>query len=188
MLDQFLDKVAAVFEFRETLTPETDRGCALMAAAYLDARLEGLLRASFVDSSVADELLEPAKPLGSFSSRIDAAFVLGLLGASERRDLHLIRKIRNDFGHNADPITFEFPAIASRCSELTFSYHESGAGARSHFTSAVFAILATIDGGLHHATHAALRADPPISEELKKQARETALALMQTEIKPDEET
>ena len=39
-----LDRVAEVFEFRRSLTPETDRGCALMAAAYLDAETRGTLK------------------------------------------------------------------------------------------------------------------------------------------------
>ncbi len=40
---------AEVLLFRATLDDETDRGCALMAAAYLDSQLEELLRKTFVD-------------------------------------------------------------------------------------------------------------------------------------------
>ena len=84
MLEDFFAKAGAVFEFRKTLTPETDRGCALMAAAYLDDRLGALLRAVFVDSDIAGELLEQSKPLGTFSSRIDAVFLLGLLSPAHQ--------------------------------------------------------------------------------------------------------
>ena len=106
---QNYDQIVA---FRRTLTPESDRGCALIAAAYVDAQLETLLRSYFVDDSkCVDELLANSKPLGTFSARIDLTYALGLLPADIYRDLHLIRKIRNDFGHNPAPITFEEPAI-----------------------------------------------------------------------------
>jgi DNA-binding MltR family transcriptional regulator len=57
-------------------------------------------------------------PLATFSSRIGVAYLLGLLPSVIRRDPHLIRKIRNDFAHSAEPLSFQFPAIASRCNEL----------------------------------------------------------------------
>jgi DNA-binding MltR family transcriptional regulator len=177
MLEELFAEAGAVFEFRKTLTPETDRGCALMAAAYLDEQLGALLRAVFVDSKIADELLEQSKPLGTFSSRIDAVFLLGLLSPAQRRDLHLIRKIRNDFGHKPDPITFEYPAIANRCLELTYSMHDERGDSRSHFTSSVFAVLATIDAALQRVAHFAIKPDPVVSEEMKRQTRELAAQL-----------
>jgi hypothetical protein len=42
------EKLKEVAKCRDTLNPETDRGCALMAAAYLDSQLELLLRKSFI--------------------------------------------------------------------------------------------------------------------------------------------
>lgn len=39
-----------VLEFRSSLTPETDRGVALVCAAYLETELGALLRKSFVNS------------------------------------------------------------------------------------------------------------------------------------------
>ena len=81
------------FDFRPTLTPETDRGCALMAAAYLDSQLDELLRAVFIDDQkVVGALLRREGPLGSFSAKIDMAYSLGLLPADAYRDLHLTEK------------------------------------------------------------------------------------------------
>ena len=95
--DAVLAKAIQAVDFRPTLTPETDRGCALMAAAYLDSQLEELLRAVFVDDQkVVSELLQSERALGSFSAKIDMAYSLGLLPADAYRDLHLIRKIRNE--------------------------------------------------------------------------------------------
>jgi hypothetical protein len=45
-LPPWFDKLV---EFRESLTPETDRGCALMAAAFLDTKLQELLQRCFVN-------------------------------------------------------------------------------------------------------------------------------------------
>jgi hypothetical protein len=44
MLQQVLSSAKEVFAFRSSLNQETDRGCALMAAAYLDTELEWLLK------------------------------------------------------------------------------------------------------------------------------------------------
>jgi DNA-binding MltR family transcriptional regulator len=123
--DKLFDEISSrrfpeIVKFRQALTPESDRGCALHAASYLDGELETLLRARLVDDAkTVQEFFRPDGPLGSFSARIDMAYLLGLIGPAARRDLHLIRKIRNDFGHNPSPINFSDPAIASRCRELS---------------------------------------------------------------------
>jgi len=69
-----------VMDFRQGLTPETDRGCALMAAEYLSNQLEELLRAHFVDDlKVCESIFEGANAtLGTFSSRIDMALLAGI--------------------------------------------------------------------------------------------------------------
>lgn len=135
----------AAMDFRESLTPETDRGCALMAAAYLDSRLAEWLASYFVaDSKAAVAFLGQDKPLSTFSSRIDAAYLLGLITQNERRALHLIRKIRNDFGHIPEPISFDDQRIASRCKNLeAMNFYKRGKH-RAMFTGAVMILLASI--------------------------------------------
>lgn len=186
MRDQLDKQIDAVFAFRHSLTGESDRGCALMAAAFLDAQLDQLLRRTFVaNEHIAEDLLGPSKPLGTFSSRIDLAFMLGFLSEHERRDLHLIRKVRNDFGHDPSLLTFEHPPIASRCRELTHSYHEADARPRGHFTSAVFGILATIDIAILRAKHMNQRPHREITEGMKHATRESARPLV-AELYPNE--
>jgi DNA-binding MltR family transcriptional regulator len=177
-LNKQLDEV---FLLRGSLSGESDRGCALMAAAFLDGQLEKLLRQTFVASErIADDLLGPSKPIGTFSSRIDLAFMLGFLSEQQRRDLHLIRKIRNDFGHNPSPITFDHPPIANRCRELTYSFHKQEARARGHYTNAVFNILATIDSAILRTKHTEQRLDYEITEEIKQTTKEIARAAIDT--------
>ncbi len=98
-------------------------GCALMAAAFLDNKIRILLKSFFLDRpKIAEELFQSYGPLGTFSSRIDMAFMLGLLTSETYKDLHLIRKIRNDFSHTALPLTFSEESIANRCRELVCSF------------------------------------------------------------------
>lgn len=110
----------ALLRMRRTLSLETDRGCALVAAAYLDHELGKLLRAFFVDDpSTADEFLGNNRPLGTFSSRIQACLLLGLLRKDQCRDLDLIRKIRNEFAHLSERLSFESPQIRDRCKSFS---------------------------------------------------------------------
>jgi DNA-binding MltR family transcriptional regulator len=39
-------------------------------------------------------------PLGTFSARTKAAYVMGLIERKEYEEINIIRKIRNEFGHN----------------------------------------------------------------------------------------
>ena len=120
----FPDYMVEVLDFRRSLQDETDRGCALMVASLLDFKLEQLLRSRFVDDKrSSDAMLETGHALGTFSSRIDLAYLLGLIGPQTKRDLHLIRRIRNDFGHRHLPLAFTDASVRDRCQEL-FHYHE----------------------------------------------------------------
>jgi len=105
-IEEQFDKLDQVIRFRLSLEVETDRGCALMAGAYLDSELKKLLKNHLVSNEkIQDELFELSRPLGTFSSRIDPAYLLGLIGPQAHRDLHLIRKIRNDFGTRLPQLT-----------------------------------------------------------------------------------
>ncbi len=102
----------------EVFRHESDRAVGVLAPAYLDALLEDLLRDFFIEGKSADVLLRPDGPLGTFSSKIDAAHALGFINDDTQRDLNLIRKIRNDFAHQVDLHSFEDDPIKNRCAEL----------------------------------------------------------------------
>ena len=149
-----MDRFDEVISFRDALSTESDRGCALFAASYLDGELEALLRQRFVDDKrIADHVLQADGSLGTFSARIDVAFLLGLIGDLTRRDLHLIRKIRNEFGHSARSINFSEQSIASRCRELTLVTRPGDMPPRGRFTNAVLGAAAMIHSALDDATH-----------------------------------
>ena len=134
-----------VVQFRQALTSESDRGCALFAAAYLDISLSDLLYVSLVENKNVDkDLFEGTAPLSNFSSRIKLAYYLGLISLNCRRDLDIVRGIRNDFAHKPEIISFKTQSIHDRCKNLSFSYHEKDVDPRSHFTAAVMIVLGHI--------------------------------------------
>lgn len=102
---------------------ESQRASAILAAAMLEQALEALLRGRLVPiPTQTDPLFDAAyAPLSSFSSKIDLCFRLGLISGPLTRDLHLIRKIRNDFAHNVTGCTFDDSAVRSRVLELVRS-------------------------------------------------------------------
>jgi|GEM_PF-1802399 len=114
--------------FMNELGKETDRGAALVAAAFLENVLETVLRAFFIDEqnvsknkSVVRKVFN--KYLESFTSRIDLAYCLGLIGPNAYYDLNLIRNIRNKFAHSYKSINFEDDEVKADCENLKTAKH-----------------------------------------------------------------
>jgi DNA-binding MltR family transcriptional regulator len=107
--DQSIDLVREWHDVMQELQSESDRGAALMGAAYLDTALKSLIQANLAGGNVVvDKLLNvPNAPLGTFSSRIAMAYGLGLIGPNYFRTLESIREIRNAFAHFRRRFTFE---------------------------------------------------------------------------------
>lgn len=143
-----------VLSLRTVLSEETDRGCALMAAAYLDSELAKLIRARLVnDEKLAKDLLEFNGPLGSFSARIDFAYMLGLISSATRSNLHLLRKIRNEFAHVVSNISFKTSEISSRCHELTGFGLSKNLKPRAKFIRSMMITAASIHAALPRTLH-----------------------------------
>lgn len=105
--------------FMEDLQKETDRGVALVGAAFLDDVLAALLRAAMVDDSkITNKLLEYPGPVSTSAARADLAYCMGLLGPDMYADLKVIREVRNRFGHSHVPASFEDAEIARLCGQL----------------------------------------------------------------------
>jgi len=124
-----------------SLSAESDRGCALIAAAHLDAAL-GVLLNQFFATPAPEEFFKGSGPLATFSSRIDLSFCLGLIPTYIRRDLDLIRSIRNEFAHELDlEINFESASIAARINESHFAKLVGFKGKKTR-------VLISVDGDL----------------------------------------
>lgn len=96
---------------------ESDRACAVLGAALLDARLESLYERRL--RNFKEELLSNSGPLGAFSARIRVARALAWISEDVRFDLDQIRSIRNEFAHNVDhELAFSNQSIADKCRTL----------------------------------------------------------------------
>lgn len=182
--EHFLKKQREEFiAFRSALTDESDRGCALFAAAYLDKALSDLLFLSLVeDKKIDKDLFEGTAPLSSFSARIKLAYYLGKISKVCRSDLDMIRGIRNEFAHHAEIISFDDQSIADRCRNLRFSYHEKVQKPRAHFTAAVSRILAILQStGLKSTAPILMDDDCPTETEKEKVRAQTERVLQEFE-------
>ncbi|WP_175444810.1 MULTISPECIES: hypothetical protein [unclassified Janthinobacterium] len=142
-------------QFTRALYDESDRGLALIAASALDFDLGQLLRKTVVDNKkIAKEIFETSRPLSSFSSRIDVAYLLGILSIEEHHELHLIRKIRNEFGHSFDDTSFSTKKIKSMCEHLKLSIYPD-APERNKFQMSTAFLLGSLKKSIEQAQHVA---------------------------------
>ena len=114
----------AVIRLQAELKDESPRGVVLIATAMLEEALRELLVAYLVpNASSSDTLLDGLNSaVGTFSSKIDIAYRLGLVSHSFCRDLHVIRRIRNDVAHQPKGFKFEDASPEQRILALSKSH------------------------------------------------------------------
>jgi hypothetical protein len=107
-------------EFSTQLGKETDRGVALVGAAFLENLLGALLEDFLLeDRKITKKLLKgPLAPFGGFYPRTIASYSLGLISADEMHDLDIIRSVRNDFAHKAKSLSFSTPSVQKKLKNL----------------------------------------------------------------------
>ena len=107
-----MQKVAA------ELRKESERGCVVLAFAWMDDQLTFNLRKYLLPSvqqaEKADELLGVGRPIGNAATKIDLCLRLGLLQPNTHKSLHMFRRLRNDFAHLASNISFADQSIHDR--------------------------------------------------------------------------
>jgi hypothetical protein len=112
------------FKFIDEFKGESDRAAVILGAAKLDALLAQLLDRVLLPSIGSnDELLDGDSPLATFSARINACYRLGLIGPAFAKTLHLVRRIRNAFAHEAVGVSLESGAHADRLKSLLLPLH-----------------------------------------------------------------
>jgi len=105
--------------FLQEFQQETDRAAAVLAMAYIDSKLEELLRSKFVSKhKIINNLFDGQGGLSSFSAKVSIAYAVGLISLLAAQDLHVIRQIRNDFAHKSHGLSFQTASIANRVSAL----------------------------------------------------------------------
>lgn len=106
--------------FEREFENESDRASVIHAVSMLDEVLTSLLKTKLVPSPTAsDPLFENVySPLYTFSSKIDFAYRLGLISKKMCRDIHTIRKIRDEFVRNISGCNYENQSVRNRIEAL----------------------------------------------------------------------
>ena len=153
-LDRYFKLQDALLEFNKLFNYDEpdDRSIALVGSIFLETLLEHILWAFLVDdANEVEKLLKYDQPLGTFSGKITMTYCLGLIYRPVRNDLHLARKIRNEFAHNLYA-TFEDERIRSWCSALEWhkiayvAHPPSDATARELFQVGINQLVSYLDG------------------------------------------
>jgi hypothetical protein len=106
----------------EELSGESARAAITVGGAMVEHALEQLLRSRLrrpTNKTEVSYLFTDQGILGTFWEKIWTAYFMKLIGPRARRELDLIRLIRNEVAHNINPVTFETQEIANRCRELS---------------------------------------------------------------------
>ncbi|WP_425417497.1 hypothetical protein [Oricola indica] len=113
--------IGDVFTKFDYIKKTEDRPAAIIAATDLEDGLRDLLAAQMValNKTETDEMFTGERLLGSFSAKTQMAYALGLIGKNTRRDLDIIRLIRNAFAHSRKVIFFDTPEISDACAQIT---------------------------------------------------------------------
>jgi DNA-binding MltR family transcriptional regulator len=146
---EYLETLKKIFRLRSELNKESDRGCILMATSFLEYELKRLFEYYLIGNKKNhEEMLTGQGGLATFSSRIKLAYSLGLISRITMDDLNIIKKVRNDCGHNYEPISFEDQSIKQRIYSLKSSPYagDNKINPRKLFINNVFIILSEIQG------------------------------------------
>jgi hypothetical protein len=129
------------------LVGESERACAIVGAAWVEEALQQAIESVFHPHQEArDKLFTGTGALTAFEAKIELACVLGFMTESIRKDLHAIRRIRNDFAHaiahraTQAKLSFESDDIRKRCLALRVVKHLQPTDPRIAFTQACGAL------------------------------------------------
>jgi DNA-binding MltR family transcriptional regulator len=158
-------RMKELMSFRTSIAGETDRGAVLMAAAFLDDKLKELIEKRVVqDKKIRRRVFDFNGPLGTFSSRIDFAYLIGVIPKNAQRDLHTIRAIRNQFAHHAAPLSYDQEKVKALCDRLVFHGVKEVASGGSKFRRSVMALLTYIALAIESTEHIQAAADYAIPD------------------------
>jgi len=102
-----------------------ERGLVLTLSAFAEESLGYALSAFMMKNKSGAKLLDGFNaPLGTFSSRIQAAHALGIVTEDQYEDLEHLRKIRNHFSHTWQPVSLDSSPARDHVDALCYSYFE----------------------------------------------------------------
>jgi hypothetical protein len=109
----------------EGLEKADDRAIIAISGSMVEHALETAISCRLREPSTKEErdvFFHDGGIIRTFSEKIWIAFFLKIIGPSTRRDIDLIRLIRNQAAHDMNPLSFSgTPQIKSRCLLLTLA-------------------------------------------------------------------
>jgi hypothetical protein len=108
-------------KLQEAFETESDRGAALLYAAFAENALEWAIyrRMPGQGEVIRKKTFSGEKaPLSTFSAKITMGRAMGIYGEQTERLLNGVRDIRNQFAHKLLPIDFKTPEIEAACNAL----------------------------------------------------------------------
>ena len=105
----------------EEFKGDSDRAAAIVGASYLDELLREIILEYLVEDTTRNnkELFSGNGPISTFSSRINLSYRFGIISENERKLLHGIRGIRNEFAHKLTGASFGDESIKQRSLNLS---------------------------------------------------------------------
>ena len=129
--------------FIEEINIQTDRGVAIVGAAWVEDEMALALESILVsDSNAWKRLFEGNGSMTTFSAKIDLARLLGIITDTIRSDLHIIRDIRNEFAHQVahktdqTKLSFSSTHLRDKCMALKCIAHKNYPDPRVAFINA----------------------------------------------------
>ena len=120
--ERYFEFQNALFEFHKLFNVEQtdERAISIIGGTFIEMALEHLLKAFLPENEKdVDKLFEFNQPLGNFSNKINMAFCLGLIDRVVKKDLDMVRKVRNKFAHDLYT-SFNDSQIKSWCNKIRF--------------------------------------------------------------------
>ncbi|TPL97443.1 hypothetical protein [Mesorhizobium sp. B2-3-10] len=105
---------------------EVENSSARSVVIVLSSNLENLLRFTVLSRFIhlpkaeIDKLCDRSGPLNSFSQLTDIGFALGIYGRVTRKNLDIVRRIRNAFAHTFIPLDFDTAEVSQEIDKLDF--------------------------------------------------------------------
>jgi DNA-binding MltR family transcriptional regulator len=151
-------------EFVNEFKKESDRAAVILGASKLDQLLGMILTKHLIPCPTStDDLFDNNGPLGTFSSKINMCFRLGLIDSELCRAIHLTRRIRNSFAHEVYGAKLDSGSHKDRIKSLVANiknnkhfiwlkehFFKDVNKSRADFSTALGVLIVRLEGVLEH--------------------------------------
>lgn len=108
-------------EIFDGLEGETDRAAIIIASAFVEDSLWNVLDAhsrSGMSKAQENEIWGSQGVIGTFSAKIKVAYAFGWIDERTKRQLNILREMRNACAHAQMPVTFKTKELADVCDQF----------------------------------------------------------------------